>query len=535
MSHEITTERIIQTILAAIDHLTLSMGAHLLAKTLSGSEHHRVTDNDLHTTRCHGQLDELTDRQIVAATKVLLEAALLTRAKFACLKLTPMGRELLDSPGRLCPTIRQSVRDAIQEQGACTRSKRFVSLSSTLRQTLELLDQHKSLGEIADQREITRGSVADHLLALAEQGVELDLHRFVDHQRLQQVQRAARGWGVGDPLSDVRDALEGQWQWHEIKACLAAVVSERNCSDRSDGASPPGRQRSHDRSGGASDRSDGASPPGRQRSHDRSDGASPPGRQRSHDRSDGASPPGRQRSHDRSAGASAPSRIFQLYRSEDSPWYCRGYLPHCDRRDRPQFITYRLADALPQKVLERLHQQKKAGEDITSHLQEKLDAGYGACWLKRDKFAEVIVENLHYHAPTRYRLLDWVIMPNHVHILYDKPTVPLEKITHGWKSYTAHKLKPQTDLSDEDSFWQRGVYDRYIRDAGHLSNVTNYIYLNPVKAGLVKDPFDWKWSSIHKHDDIRESLNSWWRAHSDDFWKAPLHDDAPGTAAGSAA
>ncbi len=41
-----------------------------------------------------------------------------------------------------------------------------------------------------------------------------------------------------------------------------------------------------------------------------------------------------------------------------------------------------------------------------------------------------------------------------------------------------------------------GVFDRYIRDAGHYANTVDYIHENPVKAGLVKNAREWKYSSV---------------------------------------
>ena len=49
--------------------------------------------------------------------------------------------------------------------------------------------------------------------------------------------------------------------------------------------------------------------------------------------------------------------------TETSPrgWYSRGYLPHYDGGQITQFLTYRLADSLPQKVLRNLEFQLERG------------------------------------------------------------------------------------------------------------------------------------------------------------------------------
>jgi REP element-mobilizing transposase RayT len=39
--------------------------------------------------------------------------------------------------------------------------------------------------------------------------------------------------------------------------------------------------------------------------------------------------------------------------------------------------------------------------------------------LRRPKVARVVVENWHHFDAERYRLLSWVVMPNHVHVLIE--------------------------------------------------------------------------------------------------------------------
>ena len=43
-------------------------------------------------------------------------------------------------------------------------------------------------------------------------------------------------------------------------------------------------------------------------------------------------------------------------------WYYRGYLPHFDEPDRIQFITYRMADSMPQAFLDNADEALRRGE-----------------------------------------------------------------------------------------------------------------------------------------------------------------------------
>jgi len=45
-----------------------------------------------------------------------------------------------------------------------------------------------------------------------------------------------------------------------------------------------------------------------------------------------------------------------------------------------------------------------------------------------------------------------------------------------------------------ETFWQADYFDRYIRDQEHYRMVVRYIENNPVKAGLVREPAQWRWS-----------------------------------------
>ncbi|MGB2641071.1 MAG: transposase, partial [Candidatus Acidiferrum sp.] len=119
--------------------------------------------------------------------------------------------------------------------------------------------------------------------------------------------------------------------------------------------------------------------------------------------------------------------------------------------------------------------------------------------------AGMVQESLLTFDAQRYRLLAWVVMPNHVHILFqpiDGWTVA--KIVASWKKFTARKIcddlrsgTPISRLAANSPVWHREYWDRFIRDQTHLIQAIDYIHKNPVKAGLVSTPESWPWSSAH--------------------------------------
>ncbi|HKV08717.1 MAG TPA: transposase [Thermoanaerobaculia bacterium] len=185
---------------------------------------------------------------------------------------------------------------------------------------------------------------------------------------------------------------------------------------------------------------------------------------------------------------------------KEKQWFSRGYLPHFDQPNLLQTITFRLADALPQTVLEEMERELRARPEAERRTERErriatyLDAGHGACWLKDPRIADLVEGALLHFDDQRYRLLAWCVMPNHVHALTEmKDGFPLSEVLHSWKSYTANEANKI--LGRTGDLWQREYHDRYVRDENHYRNVVAYIENNPVKAGLVKTAKEWRYSS----------------------------------------
>jgi REP element-mobilizing transposase RayT len=104
----------------------------------------------------------------------------------------------------------------------------------------------------------------------------------------------------------------------------------------------------------------------------------------------------------------------------------------------------------------------------------------------------------------RYSLYAYVIMPNHVHVLLE-PRMPLAKITAVMKGVAARDANATLGRTGKP-FWQDESFDHWARNSAQLERIQHYIEWNPVRAGLVKSPQDWKWSSASPHNlALRES------------------------------
>jgi REP element-mobilizing transposase RayT len=91
------------------------------------------------------------------------------------------------------------------------------------------------------------------------------------------------------------------------------------------------------------------------------------------------------------------------------------------------------------------------------------------------------------------KLSAWVVMPNHVHTLL----FPYEELSHVMpviKSASARRANRLLERSGQH-FWQDESFDHWVRDGHQRSRIIRYIEANPVAAGFVAAPEDWRWSS----------------------------------------
>ena len=192
-------------------------------------------------------------------------------------------------------------------------------------------------------------------------------------------------------------------------------------------------------------------------------------------------------------------------------WHSRGYLPHFEGGEIPQFITFRLADSVPQELLRRWRRElaaESAGDWEAAYrrrVELYLDQGYGQCYLRDPRVATMTQDALLHFDAARFHLRAWVIMPNHLHLLLTPlPGHKISMIMHSRKLYTAREANKI--LNRAGQFWQRDYFDRYIRDEKHFKRAWEYIEQNPVKAKLCTRAEDWPWSSASVRAQKREFL-----------------------------
>jgi REP element-mobilizing transposase RayT len=123
-----------------------------------------------------------------------------------------------------------------------------------------------------------------------------------------------------------------------------------------------------------------------------------------------------------------------------------------------------------------------------------LDTGFGQCWLSKPTVAQIVASAVNYFQGQRYALHAWAIMPNHVHVVVQpKESHSLSQILRSWKTFTA--VQANRLLKRRGAFWQTESYDHLCRNESEREACCRYTTMNPVKAGLCKDPRHWRWSS----------------------------------------
>jgi len=131
--------------------------------------------------------------------------------------------------------------------------------------------------------------------------------------------------------------------------------------------------------------------------------------------------------------------------------------------------------------------------------------------LKPEKHKQIIIDSLQFLVEEkRIWLYGYVIMPNHVHILWCKQHDWLNKnVQQHFSKFTAQKLKfslmdnhphllPRFKSTQSDrtyQFWERRPYKATMYNRVVMEQKLDYIHHNPVKAGLCAVPEDYAFSS----------------------------------------
>ena len=191
-------------------------------------------------------------------------------------------------------------------------------------------------------------------------------------------------------------------------------------------------------------------------------------------------------------------------------------LPHWSQTATLSFITWRTADSLPAVALQRITEDREqllrnAGLDPHAdwkrelaqlspadrgHIQwslfevwdEQLDRGAGELLLANSDLSQIVANSLLHFDENRYFLTDFVVMPNHVHLLaaFANEDALIEQCT-SWKRFTARQINVVLGTSGE--FWQVEQFDHLIRSEEQFYHFRRYIAANPQRSRLSPEQY----------------------------------------------
>ena len=187
-------------------------------------------------------------------------------------------------------------------------------------------------------------------------------------------------------------------------------------------------------------------------------------------------------------------------------------LPHWSQAGAITFITWRTADSIPADVLRTWLAQRDAflrehqidprlptwrlaierlnpkawtvfHREHSSRWHDHLDACHGECPLRDPRASRIVADVLHHFDGQRYELIDFVTMPNHVHV---QAAFPDEQSMlaqcDSWKHFTAREINRL--LRRKGRFWQQDGYDHLVRSEDEWRALRQYLGQNPVLANL---------------------------------------------------
>ncbi len=193
-----------------------------------------------------------------------------------------------------------------------------------------------------------------------------------------------------------------------------------------------------------------------------------------------------------------------MKRDNETIRFYRKRLPHWEVRDGLYFVTLRQAGSLPANKAEEIRrmteelkirpedEKNKLRRLIFKRMEAILDYGHNGS-LTLSPYADIIMETIkHRHEQDCWRMIEFVVMPNHLHMFFENKGQDLAKTLKDFKRWTIKEFKKKT-TGKCDISWQAECFDHWSRTAEQDEKIINYIRNNPVKAGLVNNYQDWQY------------------------------------------
>ncbi len=205
--------------------------------------------------------------------------------------------------------------------------------------------------------------------------------------------------------------------------------------------------------------------------------------------------------------------VFELFDPKGETTIRQGSnLPHWNQAGVTYFVTFRTEDSIPAATARVWHQrredwllrhgvaigqanwedafarlprddQRQYHETFSREYLAALDRGWGACLLRDGALANLVAESLLHFDGSRYRMGDFVVMPNHVHLLVCLlGETEIEAVCRSWKRYAATRINQRSGRRGR--FWQEESFDHLVRTPEQFDATRRYIAANAQDAHL---------------------------------------------------
>ncbi|MEO6838609.1 MAG: transposase [Ginsengibacter sp.] len=145
----------------------------------------------------------------------------------------------------------------------------------------------------------------------------------------------------------------------------------------------------------------------------------------------------------------------------------------------------------------------------------------------REEYMKIVLDSWKFCQEKKgLEIYGWCIMPSHVHMIIGSNKNKLEDIVRDMKSFTSTALRKSITENIQESrkewmiwmmeragkknennndwqFWQQHNKPLEIKDQEMFDKTLEYIHMNPVMAGFVIRPEDWKYSSARDFANLK--------------------------------
>lgn len=160
----------------------------------------------------------------------------------------------------------------------------------------------------------------------------------------------------------------------------------------------------------------------------------------------------------------------------------------------------------------------KVGEDAIAHFITFSVVGWIDVF-SRECYKEILINSLKYCQENKgLKLHAWVIMTNHLHLIISTNTNKIEWLVRDIKKYSSKQIiaairenslesrkewmlnifsyAGKSNANNKDfQFWKQDYHPIELNSTTKCKDRLNYLHENPVRSGLVWEPWHYKYSS----------------------------------------